>query len=175
MDRYVIVSVIKGAGGDFNNNLRRDVFKRFGAKSSKLPAHFTIKAPFESNSITEVDHILSNFIKNHRAEKLELKGYNHFDDRVIFMDVLMSEEGKKVHDELIDELMKVPYLEFTKKDGKDKKIHVTITSKNIKEKFQDIWDYVNETECNFKDEFNNVCIYKWEEYTWKLYREYILR
>ena len=33
--------------GDFNNNLREDIFKKFKAKSSKLPAHFTIKAPFE--------------------------------------------------------------------------------------------------------------------------------
>ena len=45
--RYVIVCVLKGEAGDFNNNLRKDILKKFNAKSSKLPAHFTIKAPFE--------------------------------------------------------------------------------------------------------------------------------
>ena len=35
--RYVIVSVVKGKAGDFNNNLRREVFQKLGAKSSKLP------------------------------------------------------------------------------------------------------------------------------------------
>lgn len=172
--RYVIVSVIKGAGGDFNNKLRKDVLKKFGARSSTLPAHFTIKAPFESDSIVEVENILSNFIKANRAYKMNLKGYNHFDDRVIFMDVFMSQEGKEVHDKLIDELMKIPYLDFTKKDGKDKKFHVTITSKSIKGKFKEIWDYVNNIPCDFQDSFNNICIYKWDEYTWKLHKEYIL-
>ena len=45
--RYVIVSVVKGKAGDFNNKLRKDIFNKFKARSSKLPAHFTIKAPFE--------------------------------------------------------------------------------------------------------------------------------
>ena len=45
--RYVVVSVVKGEAGDFNNKLRKDIFNKFKAKSSKLPAHFTIKAPFE--------------------------------------------------------------------------------------------------------------------------------
>lgn len=45
--RYVIVSVVHGEAGDFNNNLRKELFRNFKAKSSKLPAHFTIKATFE--------------------------------------------------------------------------------------------------------------------------------
>ena len=50
--RYVIVSVVKGKAGNFNNNLRKEVFQKFNAKSSKLPAHFTIKAPFEYDDIS---------------------------------------------------------------------------------------------------------------------------
>ena len=34
-----------------NANLRKEVFEKFGAKSSKLPAHFTIKSPFEADDI----------------------------------------------------------------------------------------------------------------------------
>ncbi|ETJ38248.1 hypothetical protein Q604_UNBC07620G0001, partial [human gut metagenome] len=51
--RYVIVSVVKGPAGNFNNNLRKEVFEKLGAKSSKLPAHFTIKAPFEADDISD--------------------------------------------------------------------------------------------------------------------------
>ena len=51
--RYVVVSVVKGEAGDFNNKLRKDIFNKFKAKSSKLPAHFTIKAPFEYESSEE--------------------------------------------------------------------------------------------------------------------------
>lgn len=44
--RYVIVSVTKGNAGEFNNKIRKNLFEKFGAKSSKLPPHFTIKSPF---------------------------------------------------------------------------------------------------------------------------------
>ena len=32
--RYVIVSVVKGKAGDFNNKLRKDIFNKFKARSS---------------------------------------------------------------------------------------------------------------------------------------------
>ena len=64
--RYVIVSVVKGDAGNFNNNLRKEVFEKFQAKSSKLPAHFTIKAPFECENTDYMDNIIENFCKNHK-------------------------------------------------------------------------------------------------------------
>ena len=67
--RYVIVSVVKGKAGDFNNNLRKEVFQKLGAKSSKLPAHFTIKAPFECNRINEVNKVIEDFCNNHIKAK----------------------------------------------------------------------------------------------------------
>ena len=60
--RYVIVSVVKGKAGNFNNNLRKEVFQKFNAKSSKLPAHFTIKAPFEYDDIEELEEVLFLFL-----------------------------------------------------------------------------------------------------------------
>ena len=129
--RYVIVSVVKGEGGDFNNNLRREVFKKLGAKSSKLPAHFTIKSPFECNNISEVDKVIENFCNNHNKAKYTLEKYGHFDNRVIYMKVHMSEEGKKLHDNLIDELDEIDFINFQPHDGKNKVFHVTVSSKKI--------------------------------------------
>ena len=106
--RYVIVSVVKGPAGNFNNNLRKEVFEKLGAKSSKLPAHFTIKAPFEADDIFDLDKVLQDFTKNHKACNYKIKGYNHFDNRVIYMDVHMNNECKNLHDKLIEELEKLP-------------------------------------------------------------------
>ena len=170
--RYVIVSVVKNKAGDFNNNLRKDVFEKFNIKSSKLPAHFTIKSPFESDDISELENTLLEFIKNHSATPYKIKGYSNFDDRVIFMKVLMSDDGKKVHDELIDSLSKISYINFYSKDGKDKIFHVTISSKKIQNKFSILWDYVNKFSCDFDCLFDNICIYKWENNTWVLHSEY---
>ena len=83
--RYVIVSKVNGPAGFFNNNLRKDVFQKFNAKSSKLPAHFTIKSPFESDNISDLEVILKNFADKNKKQRYTIKGYDHFDDRVIYM------------------------------------------------------------------------------------------
>lgn len=171
--RYVIVSVLKGRAGEFNNDLRKDVFSKFNLKSSKLPAHFTIKGPFEYNKdIKDLEKRIESVCKNEKAYPFKIDGYNHFDDRVIYMEVKMSKEGKDVHDKLIDEMDKLSYINFDKKDGKGKIFHVTITSKKLKPLYDEVWSYVNKFHCKFDCLFDNVSIYKWEENTWKLYKEF---
>ena len=172
--RYVIVIIVKNKAGEFNNNLRKDIFEKFKAKSSKLPAHFTIKSPFESEDISDLENVLSKFVANHSSEPYKIKGYSRFDNRVIFMNVIMSQGGKRMHDELIDSLNKIPYINFDSKDGKNKIFHVTISSKKIQNIFPTLWDYVNQFPCDFDCIFDNICIYKWENNTWILHNEYIL-
>ncbi|MEG0856944.1 MAG: 2'-5' RNA ligase family protein [Terrisporobacter sp.] len=172
--RYVIVSVIKGEAGIFNNNLRLEVYEKFKAKSSKLPAHFTIKAPFKCDDISETEKVLENFCKTHDKAAYKIQGYDHFDNRVIFMKVLMSIEGQKLHDEVIDDLSIIKYINFTKEDGKKKIFHVTISSKKIQKIYKDLWSYVTYIPCEFHCLFDNIAIFKWKNNTWLLHKEYNL-
>ena len=75
----------------------------------------------------------------------------------------------------LDDLSSIPYINFGSHDGKDKIFHVTISSKKIQKIFKDLWDYVTPIECDFNCSFDNICIYKWEDNTWKLHKEYILK
>ncbi len=169
--RYVIVCVVKGEAGEFNDKLRNELYIRFKARASKLPPHFTIKAPFQhSGDISEVENAIEKSIKGLKAAPFKINGYNNFEDRVVYMDVKMSSKGKEIHDRLIDELSKVPYIQFTETDGKDKIFHVTLASKKIRPIFNEIWNYVNQYECDFTANFDNVCIYKWNIDTWELYK-----
>lgn len=171
--RYVIVCVVKRKAGDFNNSLRKELFSNFKAKSSKLPAHFTIKAPFEyDNEITELDKILEEFSENEKEEPFTVDGYDHFDSRVIYMKVNMSKEAKELHDRLIDKMSEVSYITFDKKDGKNKVFHLTLASKNLRPIYHEVWEYIQKYTCEFECSFDNVTIYKWEEQTWKVYKEF---
>lgn len=174
--RYVIVSVVNGDAGDFNNNLRKDIKERFNLKSSKLPAHFTIKAPFEyDGSIEDLEENIDTLCRNEKAAFYNIKGYDNFDDRVIYMKVYMSKEGKVLHDKLIDSMDKSSYITFDSLDGKEKVFHVTIASKKLKLKYNELWNYVSTLKCDFKCKFDNISIYKWEEETWKLHRAFELK
>ncbi|MBK1812075.1 2'-5' RNA ligase family protein [Clostridium sp. YIM B02505] len=174
--RYVIVSVIKGKAGDFNNNLRKEVFNKFKAKSSKLPAHFTIKAPFEyEGSIKELEYQLSTLCEQSKVTPLTIDGFDHFDNRVVYMSMKLTNEGKEIHDKVIDVLQSFNFINFKENEGKEKAFHITVASKNIKPIYQYIWDYVSEISCKFESSFDNVSIYKWENNTWVLHKEFIFK
>ena len=173
--RYVIVSVTKGSAGDFNNSLRKDVFKKFQVKSSKLPAHFTIKSPFECDNISSLENTLKYFCENNKSAPYKVIGYNNFDNRVIYMEVFMSNSGKITHDKLIDELSKLSYINFSDHDGKDKVFHITVASKKIQKNFIKIYNYVKDIDCHFECSFDNISIFKWENNTWVLHKEYLLK
>lgn len=173
--RYVIVSVVKGEAGEFNDILRMDIYDKFKAKSSKLPPHFTIKAPFEyEGDITSLEKDLKGLCSKEKIKSFTMKKYNYFDNRVVYMDVNMSKEGKKFHDKLIDVLEKYPYINFNKNDGRDKKFHVTLTSKKVPPIFEEVWQYVNKYPFEFKCDFDNVTIYKWVKNTWEFHKEFQL-
>lgn len=174
--RYVIVSVVKGKAGQFNDKIRRDVFKKFKLKSSKLPAHFTIKSPFEyDGDIIELEECIENFIKKEKRDLYILDGYDHFDDRVIYMKVYMSKEGRELHDRLIGNMKGVSYINFDDKDLKDKVFHVTVTSKKVRPLFKEAFNYVKEYPYRFDCYFDNICIYKWENNIWKLHKEFNIK
>jgi len=171
--RYVIVCVVKGEAGEFNNNLRKELSEKLNAKSSKLPAHFTINAPFEyDGEVTELNKALEDFSENEKAEPFLIDGYDHFGDRVVYMKVNMSTEAKGLHDRLIDIMNTIPYIEFKENEGKDKTFHITLASKRLKPLYYKVWEYVNQYPCEFKCSFDNITIYNWAEGTWKLYRTF---
>ena len=91
------------------------------------------------------------------------------------MKVIMSKEGKILHDNLIDSMSSIDYINFDKLDGKNKIFHITISSKKIKNIFNDLLNYVSYIPCYFNCNFDNICIYKWENNTWVLHKEYLLK
>ena len=84
-------------------------------------------------------------------QKLELQ------EKVVATDARIKEQDEKI--QLI----------------KNKIFHVTISSKKIQKILKDLWDYVTPIECNFDCSFDNICNYKWEDNTWQLHKEYVLK
>lgn len=172
LDRYVLVCPIEGKAGEFHDRLTNDVCRKFNKKRQKLPAHITLKAPFESDKIEDMENMLEGFVSTRYKTPIKVSGFGKFRRDVVYMDVDVSQEAKKVHDQLIDELRKIPWIKFKSNEGKDKVFHCTIVSKKLQDKFEKIWDYVNEYTCDFGVCFDNLSLYKWKDNTWVLYRKF---
>lgn len=172
MDRYVLVCNIEGEAYDFHKKITSEIFNKFNKKPQKLPSHFTIKAPFETDKIQDMITILESYSAERVKTPIHLKGFGKFRRDVVYMNVEVSEEAKKVHDKLIEEISKIPWIEFKQNEGKDKVFHCTLVSRRIQDKFNEIWDYVNKYESNFETYFDNLCLYIWKDNTWTIFRRF---
>ena len=109
--RYVVVTVADGEAGVFNKKLSAEAFEKFKVKSSKLPAHITLKAPFETEEPIEVlEEAIEKYIKDKKAIPYEIKGFEHFDNRVIYMNVIENKEMRDFHKGFVKAIKEVIYV-----------------------------------------------------------------
>lgn len=175
MERYVLVCDIGGEAFEFHKNIVNEVCSRFNKRPQKLPAHFTLKAPFETDQVEDMVKVLENFAKNKNKTPININGFGSFRQDVVYMDIKMSDAAKVVHDELIDEISKIPWLEFKKNEGKDRVFHCTILSRRIKDRFHEIMDYVKQNQCKFDSYFDNLTLYRFENNTWVVFKKFIFK
>lgn len=177
MERYVIVCLIKGEALEFHERLVSAVCGKFNVKPQKLPGHFTIKAPFETEDIKPAEKAAEEFVNSNNKQEASIEGFGHFRDSVVFMKINMSKEGIKVHDNFIEKLKSIPDLEWKANEGREKVFHCTVVTRIRDYKFKDIWDYVNKynDKAYFKIYFDNITILIWNRDKWVTYKEYNLK
>lgn len=168
----MLVCNIEGDALKFHEKITSEVCRKFNKKRQKLPAHFTIKAPFETDQIDDMVNVLEKFSRSKIKTSIKIQGFGKFRQDVVYMNVEVSEEAKQVHDELIDEIAQISWIEFKKNEGKDRVFHCTILSRRIQDKFNEIWEYVNQYECEFDLYFDNLSLYIWRNNTWEIYKKF---
>lgn len=173
--RYVIVCLIEGEALEFHEKLTLAICHTFKVKRQRLPAHFTIKAPFETEKINEMEELIEKFCLNNKATDIKIQDFGHFKENVVYMDVLPSNEAIKIHDNFIDLVQTLPWLEWKRNEGKGRIFHCTLVSKIPYGMFDDIWTYISNINYSFNLSFDNISILSWENYKWNLHKQYKLK
>lgn len=177
---YVIVYLIKGEAGKFQQDLTHEIAKKFkhdGTIKSKIPAHLTLKSRFETNNIEEVEKAIKGFTDKEGASSLALDGYGYFSEpKVIFIKVKESKEMRDSYNKLMEKLKKISWLPMSELDRKGMKFHSTIAHKNLpEEKFDDIWQYLkNKPKPYFGLNFDNISILKLIDGVWQIHKEFLI-
>lgn len=174
--RYVIVCLIKGNALKFHERLVEDVCYKYNVKRQKLPAHFTIKAPFETYNIKEIEHLTENFAEENHGYPILINSTGHFGMSTVFMKVELSDGALKVYKKFIDELKKIKSLEWRGiHDGEGNNFHCTVVTHLTNDNFSNIWDYVSKCNPQFSTYFDNISILRWDKNKWITYKEYQLK
>lgn len=170
--RFVIVCLINGTALDFHEKVTQDVCNSFKVKRQRLPAHFTLKAPFELDNISDLENKISTFVKSKEKQPVKINGLGHFGTNVIFMNIIFSKEASVLYNDFIALLKGLDYLTWKRHDGNSKTFHATIATHLKEDKFHKIWAYVSKYNPQFSIYFNNISILKWENDKWVTYKKF---
>jgi 2'-5' RNA ligase len=87
--------------------LKQDVWRRFGSKAAlKSPPHITIQPPFHwpMGQIDPLEQHLANFAQTQDSVPIRLEGFSAFAPRVLYIDVVKTDELMAIQPALIAHL-----------------------------------------------------------------------
>jgi len=175
--RYSIFYVIPGKFAKYQQKLCKEYAKKFNEPymlENPLPCHVTLKAPFDSNNIKEIENIVKKVCENRKSSNVNIKNIGNFHRKVVFFKITLSGVAKKIHYELIRRLKKINRLEWSEYEP-CYKYHSTIIYGNTPESFNKIWADASKLNLNFTEKFNNITIMKKAKGRWKVHKTFKLK
>jgi 2'-5' RNA ligase len=154
MAHYLIEVRFSGYAKKYLKETIYEVSRKFrvkGVTHKHVVPHMTMFGPFTTNDQKKVIASFLSVCKRHNLISFQLKGFGNFENRVIFADVIPSEELRKFRRELASELTGLRNF-FIFKTVKTKGItdhednhafHATIAFKDIQSRFNEIFSYLN--------------------------------
>ncbi|MEO7311634.1 MAG: 2'-5' RNA ligase family protein [Chitinophagaceae bacterium] len=125
--------------------------EKFGSRAAqKSPAHLTLVPPFRAEE--DMESRLLDFIEAFNIGivpfDIELNGFDHFGNKVLFVQVAGNESLKALEMEINHQFVtSFPAITFRSKP--DFHPHVTIATRDIPEhRFEEAWNYIKQQEFN---------------------------
>lgn len=176
--KYVITYMIHGEPEDYQKKLIKTLSKLSGEMhliEKPIPSHMTLKSPFETEQIKEVEKIIKEFTVQSRPFKFKIKKFGNFRKFVAFLKPTPRYKFRRVQKNLLKSLKKISWLEITPHD-KSFHPHATLAYGNSKNSFAQIWRYLKSIpKPDFEMEFNNISIMKKSKGLWKPYKEFEIK
>lgn len=91
------------------------------------------------------------------------------------MNVIENKEMRDFHKGFVKAIKEVNYISFGSHEGENAIFHVTVSSKKVSFVFDEMWQWINQFNCNYNVLLNNISIYKWQDNTWKLHKRFELK
>ncbi len=156
-------------------NIKKTIFENYDTKGAlRSPGHITLHMPFSWEEKKEEKLIseLSAF-KFEDTVSVQLKNYNCFEPRVVFIDVVKNKMLNELQLNLVKHAKQKLQLFNQSDDMRGFHPHVTIAFRDLKKPvFYKIWEEYSTKE--FESEFTckSICLLKQAEKEWEVYKEF---
>lgn len=127
-------------------SIKNSLFQEFGLKGAlRSPAHITLHRPFEwdEKKETRLKNTLTEFSQT-EPFSIELRGFSHFSNRVVFADVLPNEHLLTLYESLRSFAHRRLLLFNESEDMRGFRPHVTLAFRDLRKKnFEPVWHYIS--------------------------------
>lgn len=139
------------------------------------PAHITLIPPFklEKEKQEKFDQYLSAFVAAQSPFDLTLKDFNHFDDRVIFVDIMPNQSLNQLYQDINAGIPKELELKIPKYRGFNP--HITVAFRDLsRDIFRPAWAYFSALEYACKFTAKQIVMLRHNGKDWDIIRHYQL-
>lgn len=168
--QYLIAYKIPGEVAVWHKNLTKQLAEKFAIKdvSDSIAPHLTLKSPFSYHDIDEVKGLLADFATTCESAPIFYRGFGHFSERVIFLNVEASPPARKNVDNLSAKLSKPPNLSLREQD-QEIVLHATLARAQNKNQFSKIMTYLkSKFSPDFESQFASVGLWRKKDGSWYL-------
>ncbi len=155
-------------------SIKQELFTAHGLKGAlRSPAHITLHRPFEwkTEKENELIQTLGQFMFERRFV-IELKNYNCFRPRIIFVDVKKSGDLNDLHLKLSGYARRQLGLFNEAEDMRGFKPHVTVAFRDLKKQlFYKLWEGYEKAEFEENFDFTGFCLLRLET-KWEIIHEF---
>ena len=127
--RYILPCFFAGPVREYHQALVDEIATRFDVPFTRrqaIPAHFTLKYHFDTADIAPVEELLEAFARANRPTSLEVGGFRHFDEDVVWVDVALSAAARATLAALHAALRRLAWLPWGPHDGEHLRPHMTV-------------------------------------------------
>ena len=159
--RYIIPCLFRSPQiVDYHRELVDAIADRFGltfTQRQRIPAHFTLKYHFTTSEIERVEELLGDLASRHAPAPVEVGGFGHFGEDVVFVEVRLSDDAKRVLAALFGALSTLAWMPWSAHDAEHLHPHITV-AEFCRPKFPDVWEFVRGHERRFTTALDNATI-----------------
>ena len=158
--RYIIPCFLASPIQDYQHELVELIAERFGltfTQRQAIPAHFTLKYHFATRDIGEVERLIGDFAREREPSPVEVGGFGHFLEDVVFVEVRLSEGARRALDALVATLRTLSWMSWGRHDAEGLHPHMTI-AEQCRPRFRELWEFLPPYERRFTGAFDNITI-----------------
>lgn len=159
-------------GGDiekYYQNITSELSDKFGIRnlSRKVPVHFTLKYPFESEDTSKVEKDIEVFLKNKTPTPFVINGFDKFGYKTIFLSVEPNGELMSLVKDCLSTLGDLGEIE--KFDADEYRLHLSVARHLDPVTFELVWDHLSLLpNPHFELAFDNITLFVLEGGIWNV-------